>query len=206
MGENVDSAPEGASNVRLAAAPLLLFAGVSLAIAFTALRAHDAPFRPPFFHLFFSNVLHMKAWLTTAAALLGVVQLVTALRIYEKLCFPPAGRFYSLMHRWSGRTAVLLTLPEGYHCILKLGFGAYDARAAIHSTLTGLMIPPTDSTMLDLPAPLGPSSAVTSPAGISSDTSRTTLRPPRATVSPSSASTSRAVLTRRPPRCRGRRA
>src|SRR5689334_3665525 len=61
------------------------------------------------------------------------------------------------------------------------------------------MIPPKDSTMLDFPAPLGPSSAVTSPAGISSDTSRTTLRPPRATVSPSSASTSRVALTPRTP-------
>ena len=28
-----------------------------------------------------------------------------------------------------------MTLPEGYHCILKLGFATYDARAAIHSIL-----------------------------------------------------------------------
>src|SRR5450755_1099360 len=36
--------------------------------------------------------------------------------------------------------------------------------------------------MLDLPAPLGPSRAVTSPAAISIDTLRTTARPPRRTV------------------------
>ena len=135
MSDHVDGAPEVASNARLLAMPLLLFAAVSLTLSYLAFRAHDAPFRPPFFHLFFSNILHMKAWLTTGAAVLGVVQLVTALRIYEKLRFPPAARFYSLMHRWSGRTAVLMTLPEGYHCILKLGFATYDARAAIHSIL-----------------------------------------------------------------------
>ncbi len=39
------------------------------------------------------------------------------------------------MHRWSGRLAVLLTLPAAYHCIFKLGFATYDARAAIHSIL-----------------------------------------------------------------------
>ena len=29
--------------------------------------------------------------------------------------------------------ALLLTLPAAYHCIFKLGFATYDARAAIHS-------------------------------------------------------------------------
>jgi hypothetical protein len=135
MSENVDNAPRRASNARLLAAPLLLFAGVSLAIGLLSSHGNDEPYRTPFFHLFFSNTLHMKAWLTTGAALLGLSQLATAARIYGKLHFPPAGRFYSLAHRWSGRVAVLLTLPAAYHCIFKLGFATYDARAAIHSTL-----------------------------------------------------------------------
>jgi len=136
MSEDVDNAPGRPSNaILLFATPLLLFAGVSLAIGFLASYADDAPYRTPFFHLFFSNTLHMKAWLTTGAALLGVGQLATAARVYGKLHFPPAGRFYSLAHRWSGRVAVLLTLPAAYHCIFKLGFATYGARAAIHSTL-----------------------------------------------------------------------
>jgi hypothetical protein len=65
----------------------------------------------------------------------SIVQLLTAARIYGKLRFPPEGRLYPLLHRWSGRAAILLTLPAAYHCIFKLGFGTYDARAFIHSLL-----------------------------------------------------------------------
>ena len=133
MSENFHSA-ERPLAVRLLLPPLVMFAVVTVAISFLAMHAHGVH-GLPLFHLFFSNILHMKAWLTTAAALLGLLQLLTAARIYEKLRFPPYGRFYGLLHRWSGRTAVLLTLPEAYHCIFKFGFGAYDARAAIHSAL-----------------------------------------------------------------------
>ena len=135
MRENIDTPARRTSGANLLAAPLLLFAGVSLAIGLLASHAADEPYRAPFFHLFFSNTLHMKAWLTTGAALLGVAQLASAARIYGKLPFLPDGRFYAPVHRWSGRVAVLLTLPATYHCIFKLGFATYDARAAIHSTL-----------------------------------------------------------------------
>src|SRR6202140_313281 len=79
----------------------------------------------------------MKAWLTTAALLLGLGQLLTAARIYGKLHFPPEGRLYPLLHRWSGRAAILLTLPAAYHCIFKLGFGTYDARVFMLDVGTG---------------------------------------------------------------------
>jgi hypothetical protein len=134
---SIDKDPRCASNASLLAAPLLLFAGVSLAIGLLASHANHEPYQTPFFHLFFSNTLHMKAWLTTGAALLGLSQLATAARIYGQLHFPPAGRFYSLAHRWSGRVAVLMTLPAAYHCILKLGFATHDVRTAIHSTVGG---------------------------------------------------------------------
>jgi hypothetical protein len=65
--------------------------------------------------------------------------LLTASRIYEVLRFPPKGPFYRLMHRWSGRTAILLTLPVAYHCVFLLGFGTDDARVYIHSLLGSLL-------------------------------------------------------------------
>ena len=37
------------------------------------------------------------------------------------------------VHRWSGRIALLLTLPVFFHCVTILGFQAPDARVAIHS-------------------------------------------------------------------------
>jgi hypothetical protein len=61
--------------------------------------------------------------------------LLTASRIYEILRFPPKGRFYHVMHRWSGRTSILLTLPVVYHCIFLVGFGMHGARVCTHSLL-----------------------------------------------------------------------
>jgi hypothetical protein len=115
--------------------PLVLFSFVALTVGFVASKTIRQPYETPFFLLFFSDTLHMKAWLITAALVLALGQVLTASRIYEVLHFPPRGRFYHLVHRWSGRTAILLTLPVAYHCIFLLGFGTYNARAYVHSLL-----------------------------------------------------------------------
>ena len=117
------------------ALPPLLFVSVAVTVGFVASKTVRRPYETAFSHLFFSDTLHMKAWLITAALLLALVQLLTASRIYEVLRFPPKGPFYHLMHRWSGRTAILLTLPVAYHCVFLLGFGTDDARVYIHSLL-----------------------------------------------------------------------
>ena len=114
---------------------LLLFTFVALAVGFVAGKTVRQPYATPVAHLFFSDTLHMKAWLVTAVSLLSVGQLLTASRIYELLRFPPKGRFYHLVHRWSGRAAILLTLPAAYDCVFLLGFETGDARVYIHSLL-----------------------------------------------------------------------
>jgi hypothetical protein len=115
--------------------PLLLFAIIPLIVGFVASKTVRQPYETPFSHLFFSDTLHMKAWLITAVLLLALGQLLTASHIYEVLPLPPKGRFYHVVHRWSGRTAILLTLPVAYHCIFMLGFGTDNTRAYIHSLL-----------------------------------------------------------------------
>lgn len=115
--------------------PLVLSAFVALTVGFVARKTLRQPYETPFSHLFFSDTLHMKAWLITAVLLLALGQLLTASRIYEVLRFPPKGRFYRVVHRWSGWTAILLTLPVAYHCIFLLGFGTNDTRVYIHSLL-----------------------------------------------------------------------
>ena len=88
----------------------------------------------PWFRLFFSDTLHLKAWLALTAALLGVTQLFTAAWIFRKLPWArPRG--INVVHRWSGRIAFLLTLPVAYHCVFKLGFQTYDTRITVHSFL-----------------------------------------------------------------------
>jgi len=115
--------------------PLLLFAIIPLIVGFVASKTVRQPYETPFSHLFFSDTLHMKAWLITAVLLLALGQLLTASHIYEVLPLPPKGRFYHVVHRWSGRTAILLTLPVAYHCIFMLGFGTDNSRVYIHSLL-----------------------------------------------------------------------
>ena len=79
----------------------------------------------------FSSPLYAKAWLTTAAAAFAVVQLVTGARIIRVA----APAWMPVVHRWSGRIAVLLTVPVIIHCIYALGFGTYSTRVLAHSVL-----------------------------------------------------------------------
>jgi hypothetical protein len=50
------------------------------------------------------------------------------LRRVVPLSFPTAKR----IHRWSGRIAVLLTLPVFFHCVTVLGWKTPDARVTVH--------------------------------------------------------------------------
>jgi hypothetical protein len=135
MNENTGPITRSVLSRALFVLPLALFAFVALIVDFVASKTRRQSYETPFSHLFFSDALHMKVWLITAASLLALGQLLTASRIYELLHFPPGGRFYHLVHRWSGRTAILLTLPVAYHCIFVLGFGTYNTRAYVHSLL-----------------------------------------------------------------------
>src|SRR5262245_19093173 len=74
------------SRVRLVL-PMLLFVFVALSVAFVASKTVRQPYETSFAHLFFSDTLHMKAWLITAVSLLALGQLLTASRIYEMLRF-----------------------------------------------------------------------------------------------------------------------
>src|SRR5437660_12676089 len=71
------------------AIPLVAFALVSLTIGLVAHQRLGAG--KPYFHLFFTDTIHMKVWLVTAAIVLALTQLLTASRIYGLLHFPPPG-------------------------------------------------------------------------------------------------------------------
>jgi hypothetical protein len=92
------------------------------------------PSSVPTFSFGFSDYVHMKIWFASAALALAVLQLVWAARIYRLLRFPPGGRFYNVVHRWSGRVALLLTLPIAYHCLIITQL-PIDARVLTHMIL-----------------------------------------------------------------------
>lgn len=82
----------------------------------------------------FSGLLPMKAWLSTAALVLGVVQVLSALAMWGRL--PGVGTapaWVGPLHRWSGTAAFVLTLPVMFHCVWSLGFGSSSARTLLHS-------------------------------------------------------------------------
>ena len=83
----------------------------------------------------FSSTIAAKAWIATAAILLGVVQVSTGARIFGKLrrLVRIQGPWVNRVHRWSGRLAFLCTLPVAFHCIFILGFQTTDTRVFAHS-------------------------------------------------------------------------
>ena len=117
------------------AIPVASFVLVALTVGAVAWQTVRVPYAVPFFHPFLTSTRQMKTWLATAVVALACAQLVTAAHIYELLRLRSKGRLYHVAHRWSGRVAVLLTLPVAYHCVFLLGFGTWSPRALIHSVL-----------------------------------------------------------------------
>lgn len=82
----------------------------------------------------FSGTLYVKAWLTTVAFVLALVQLATSLAMWGRLgAAAAAGTWTAPVHRWSGRLAVLATVPVVVHCLYALGFQADSPRVLAHS-------------------------------------------------------------------------
>jgi hypothetical protein len=84
----------------------------------------------------FSSGLHAKAWLASLAFALAVAQLVSAMAMWGKLPGTRGGgTVSSVLHRWSGRLAVVVSLPVAAHCLYALGFQGFDGRVLLHSLL-----------------------------------------------------------------------
>jgi hypothetical protein len=80
----------------------------------------------------FSGTQAVKSWLVTVATVFAIVQLVTALMMWGKLRGPS---WAAGLHRWSGRIAVLVTVPVVVHCLYALGFQTATPRVLFHSIL-----------------------------------------------------------------------
>lgn len=79
-------------------------------------------------------MLQLKTWLATAALVLVVVQVNTALWMWGRL--PGAGTaptWVGPLHRWSGSIAFVLLVPVALHCLWSLGFATTSARVLAHS-------------------------------------------------------------------------
>ncbi len=124
----------GAVRLRLAAA-LLLGALVTVSIGLLERHMLAAPHPIPYFHLFFSDTLFMKAWLASATLVLAGGQLVWAAGMYGLVRFTPQTRFFQIVHRWAGRVAMALTLPVAFNCLFEMGINPLDLRIMVHAVL-----------------------------------------------------------------------
>jgi Family of unknown function (DUF6529) len=83
----------------------------------------------------FRDTITMKVWLASAAALLAVAQILSALWMYGRLPLGDAPEWIGGAHRISGRLAFLLSLPVAYHCLYQLAFQHSSTRVLAHSLL-----------------------------------------------------------------------
>ena len=83
----------------------------------------------------FSSGLVVKAWLATVAMVLALFQLVSAFAMYRLIPGGKAPFWIGTAHVWSGRLAVLVSVPVAVHCLYALGFQTADTRVLLHSFL-----------------------------------------------------------------------
>jgi hypothetical protein len=81
----------------------------------------------------FSSGLAAKAWLSTLAVTLALFQLASAFAMYRLIPGGRAPAWIGTAHVWSGRLAVLVSVPVAVHCLFALGFQTYDNRVLFHS-------------------------------------------------------------------------
>ncbi|MDZ4234561.1 MAG: DUF6529 family protein [Dietzia sp.] len=94
-------------------------------------KVHD----PQFFSINlagFSSGVAVKTWLATLALVLALFQFGSAFAMYG-LLGGRAPAWMSAAHVWSGRLAVLASVPVAVHCLYALGFLATDTRVLFHS-------------------------------------------------------------------------
>src|SRR5215470_10955798 len=90
----------------------MLLVGAAVAVSLGVYAKAHTPSGRPLFTLGFSGMLQMKVWLSTAAVVLLLVQLVSALWMWGRLpAAGPAPRWVPQLHRWSGTIAFVLTVP-----------------------------------------------------------------------------------------------
>ncbi len=125
------SAPRGGPGLLVA----FILVGAAVSVTLGVYGSLHVPTGDVLPTLGFPSQMSMKVTLASAAAVLGVLQVVTALRMYGRFGHGPAPRVVAMTHRVSGVTAVLVSLPVAFHCLWSLGFGTYSTRVLVHSLL-----------------------------------------------------------------------
>src|SRR5215204_528274 len=106
------------------------------ALVAVALGIFGKVHEPQFFSISvagFSSGTAVKAWLATLAVALALFQLASAFAMYRLIPGGRAPSWIGTAHVWSGRLAVLASVPVAVHCLYALGFQSSDNRVLFHS-------------------------------------------------------------------------
>lgn len=151
------SAPAPEPRARLLLAPVV--AGAVVAVALGAYGRLHEPTGYALSVAGFSTMGYVKAWLATVTVVFGVIQLLSGMTITGRLLAnPPA--WMGGLHRWSGRIAVLVSVPIAVQCLYALGFQSDSTRVWVHSVLGCLFYGAFTTKMLSLSRPGTPRWAV----------------------------------------------
>ena len=129
----VPTTPARASAARGTAALIAVLIGAAVAVA---LGAYGKVHEPQFFSVNvagFSSPTAVKSWMATLAGVLALFQLGSAFAMYRLIPGGRAPKWIGTAHVWSGRLAVLASVPVAVHCLYALGFQSSDNRVLFHS-------------------------------------------------------------------------
>ena len=150
--------PPAPAAPRSGATGLLIVAAIGSLVA-VALGVYGRLHEPTFVAVNiagFSSGVAAKAWLATGAFVLALVQLGSAMVMYGRFPGLRAPSWIGGLHRWSGRGAVLLTVPVAVHCLYALGFQDGTPRVLLHSLAGCVLYGAFVTKMLVLRTPGGP--------------------------------------------------
>jgi hypothetical protein len=130
-------APTAAVPARSSGGGIAVLIAVALgALVAVGLGAFGKVHEPQFFSVSvagFSSGTAVKSWLATLAVVLALFQLASAFAMYRLIPGGKAPAWIGTAHVWSGRLAVLASVPVAVHCLYALGFQSYDNRVLFHS-------------------------------------------------------------------------
>lgn len=126
--------PTPATPSRMTRWLLPVAAGTAVAVA---LGVYGSVHEPTGFGVLagFSDTLAVKTLLATVAIVLAMVQLGSATVMYGKIRGVAGPPWIGVLHRWSGRIAVLISVPVAVHCLYALGLQYGSTRVLVHSLL-----------------------------------------------------------------------
>ena len=130
-------APTAAVPARSSGSGIAVLIAVALgALVAVALGIFGKVHEPQFFSISiagFSSGTAVKAWLATLAVTLALFQLASAFAMYRLIPGGRAPSWIGTAHVWSGRLAVLASVPVAVHCLYAIGFQTFDLRTTAHS-------------------------------------------------------------------------